>query len=524
MTSAHLMLWSSTADSMKLRVRVPGSSDTHRVATPEICNLGTLRQLLLRLLPAGTSPQSVRLSLNNRDELASASDGQTLQSAGICAGDLVYVLGDGAPTSQAPVQSRESSEDARRARCLQAAEARAGSESAVSAPANVPWAEANGGGAAGDGQDDSDYMPMDDDSPQAAASSLPPPTAPAVPELLRRVFASASAQPPQQALAPTAALGLALHAAMLDAGFVDASDAAAPLGTSACTTMQFKYALPSAPAAHIAWLRITSIGGEVVAYGGLVATPDDVLRVALPTQRYHIQNLPADAPAGALPFAQLPALWMTAKDGMAAPLLRWACLQAGLVPPIPSLLSLPEQVKHLVLGALPAQALAAVACVCRDLRFAASDEALWRALYHTEFAGAGGGGPLPHDTKAIVAARGWRVAFGFAWRARVQAQRRAAMAADMRRRRPRPHIFPVPGMPLPPVPGFPGGFPSVIGGDYDLFPGGRGGGGGFGLSGGGGGFGGGRGMFNLNPGGGRGLMGAPPHGPGRLFRQDDTPY
>lgn len=523
---------------MKLRVRVPGSSETHRVATPEVCTVGTLRALVTRLLPAGTSPTAVRLSLNNRDEVAPGADGLTLQSAGICNGDLVHVLGCATASVAVAVAAAPAREvlhsdvDARRARCLQAAQARAGGQSGVLSepgPAVVPSPSARHGDAAPSGGDgDGDVHMAEDATPEAAAavSALPPPGPPAVPAVLRQVVSQVQQATPHAALAPAAAVALALHAAMLDTGFVDVTAAPVPSETTAPHTTRFWYALPHDPATHAAWLRVSAVGGDVIAYGGLVASPDDVLRVAVPSQRF-VAALPPGAPAGSLPLAQLPALWTAAKDGIAAPLLRWAYLHAGLEPPIPSLLSLPQQVKHLVLGALPSQALATVACVCRDLRFAASDDTLWRALYDAEFGNGGGGaadGAAGEGQEAIVRARGWRVAFGAAWRARAQAQRRAAMAADMRRRRPRPHIFPVPGMPQPPVPGIPGGFPGIIGGDYDLYPGGRGAGGGAGGGGFGFGFGGGRGMYNLDPTGGRGRLGAPPHGPGRLFRDDAAPY
>ena len=497
---------------MKLRVRVPGSGETQRVATPEVCDVATLRTLLAtRLLPPGTLPATVRLSLNGRDELV-ASDSVPLQSAGICNGDLVHVLATTGLSAAAPPQAsgvaqQPLSEALRRRRCLEAAQARAGAvgePGASSVPPTRPL----------DGEGDGDDTPMADD--EAEASAMPPPAQPAVPGVLRAVFAASALSP--KSLHPATALALALHAAALDAGFVDATPSVSDALSGPAA--QFRYAL-TAGGAQLAWMRTSRVGGDVVAYGGLF-TADDVLRVAVRISD-HVLPLPADAPPEALPFSQLPALWMAAKDGLAAPLLRWACVSAGLVPPQPSLVSLAEHVKSIILGMLPPKALAATACVCKDLRFAASDENLWRAAYLAEFDGAAAGG-----YNAVVAARGWRVAFGAAWRARAQAERRAAMAAEMRRR-PRPHIFPIP---QPFVPGIPGHFPGVIGGDYDLHPfgAGRGGGGGFGFRGG-------QGMFGMGGGQPRlpfGGLPQPHHHPGSgpgyppgLFRSADddaAPY
>ena len=498
---------------MKLRVRVPGSGETHRVATPEVCDIGTLRALLAsRLLPPGTSPSSVRLSLNGRDELAAASESMPLQGAGICNGDLVYILataGAPAPPASQPGGSQPASEELRRRRCLEAAQARAGDGESASAASAPPTRQPL------DGDGDGDDTPMAED--EAEASTLPPPAQPAVPGVLRTVFAAVALPP--RSLHPATALALALHAAALDAGFVDATPSVGDALSGSAA--QFRYAL-TAGGPQAAWMRTSLVGGDVVAYGGLF-TADDVLRVAVRISDHYAQ-LPLDSLPEALPFSQLPALWMAAKDGLAAPLLRWACVAAGLVPPQPSLVSLPENVKFHILAMLPPKALAAAACVCKDLRFAASDETLWRAAYLAQFGQTSGG----HG--AVVAARGWRVAFGAAWRAKAQAERRAAMAADMRRR-PRPHIFPSPGWPQPPVPGFPGQVPGIIGGDYDLHPGGRGGGVGFGFRGG-------QGMFGM--GGGHPLLPFgglphPHHHPGSgsgsghlgLFRSADddaTPY
>jgi hypothetical protein len=495
---------------MKLRVRVPGIGETQRVATPEVCDVGSLRALLAaRLLPPGTLPASVRLSLNGRDELV-ASDSVPLTGAGIRNGDLVHVLpattglSAAAPAQVPGVSQQPLSEELRRRRCLEAAEARVGGV-AGGPPTTRPL----------DGDRDGDDTPMADD--EAEASALPPPAQPAVPAVLRAVLAASAPSP--RSLHPATALALALHAAALDSGFVDATPSVSDALSGQAP--QFRYAL-TAGGAQLAWMRTSLVGGDVIAYGGLF-TADDVLRVAVRISD-HYTTLPANAPPEALPFSQLPALWMAAKDGLAAPLLRWACLSAGLVPPQPSLVSLAEHVKSLILSMLPPKALAATACVCKDLRFAASDENLWRAAYLTEF---GHNGAAAGGYNAVVAARGWRVAFGAAWMARAQAERRAAMAAEMRRR-PRPHIFPIPNPFQSDIPGQ--RFPGVIGGDYDLHPFGRGGGGGGSF-----GFRGGQGMFGM--GGGNPIMpfgGLPqPHhhpGPGYppgLFRSADddaTPY
>jgi len=78
---------------MRLRVRLVGAAggETHRIVTPEVCDLAALRALVATRL--GLPPAAVRLSLNGTDELApGAAGGATLQAAGIAPGDLLYVL------------------------------------------------------------------------------------------------------------------------------------------------------------------------------------------------------------------------------------------------------------------------------------------------------------------------------------------------------------------------------------------------------------------------------------------------
>jgi hypothetical protein len=209
---------------MRLRARLAGGGgETHKIITPEVCDLGALRALLAsRLLPAGAPPAAVRLSLNGTDELAPGVNGATLQAAGIAPGDLVYVLpvvegGGGAAaagaaraaaapalaqlTWQAPPGARGApwaasagprfgaaaaapaptpapalplTAEQRRAACLRAAEARGGggaitaSGAAASAGASAPSATAAGTDA------DADADVMDSTDAEAAPPPAPP--------------------------------------------------------------------------------------------------------------------------------------------------------------------------------------------------------------------------------------------------------------------------------------------------------------------------------------------------------------
>ena len=104
---------------MRLRVRLAGAAggETHRVVTPEVCDLAALRTLVASRL--GMPPASVRLSLNGTDELApGAAGGATLQVAGIAPGDLLYVLPPAAQGAAAAAAVQATAADAAAAPAL----------------------------------------------------------------------------------------------------------------------------------------------------------------------------------------------------------------------------------------------------------------------------------------------------------------------------------------------------------------------------------------------------------------------
>ena len=193
---------------MRLRVRLAGAAggETHRVVTPEVCDLAALRALVATRL--GLSPAAVRLSLNGTDELApGAAGGATLQAAGIAPGDLLYVLPPAAhgaaaaapvPAAAAgaaapafapltwqqparaaayavqparPAQPAQPSAEARRAACLRALEARgAAGASAPVADSAATLASADASTAPSAADDDAM------DTAPAASDALAPPT------------------------------------------------------------------------------------------------------------------------------------------------------------------------------------------------------------------------------------------------------------------------------------------------------------------------------------------------------------
>jgi hypothetical protein len=182
-------------------------------------------------------------------------------------------------------------------------------------------------------------------------------------------------------------------------------------------------------------------------------------------------------------------VWNILKDSIALPMLTAACFSAGFQPPA-GLLTLPTEVKVILLGLLAAIDLAALGATCTELRHVTSTDGLWKPLFTTDF-------PVPPVEIADAALKkGYKWAYGHCFIERRRAEE------ERQRRRQRRYVVPG-GLPLGPRPPYypipaPRGFPGVIGGDRDRLPflpgppPGRFGGGGGGYSGFGGGGGGGK--------------------------------
>ena len=202
------------------------------------------------------------------------------------------------------------------------------------------------------------------------------------------------------------------------------------------------------------------------------------------------------------------ALLNSVADTVVAPTLRVVRDAAGL-PPLPSLLTLPEEVKEHVVccvaaacvadaqrnppparpseeqappprASVAARTLVSLAQTSRHLAAAADTEAAWRTVLDADF----------RDWRLREEARqGDGATLRVVYRALLAAEKRSHRERGNFLRMLQTQRAPPPRAPFPPPRGgVPGGFPGMIGGDYDRFPGG--GGGGFGGGFGGGGFGG----------------------------------
>lgn len=213
----------------------------------------------------------------------------------------------------------------------------------------------------------------------------------------------------------------------------------------------------SSAAAPTATLRVSFLGSHVVAAACADAKPQaEVFRVTLKATDH------VDAGAPSPRFLDPRGSLASFHDQLARPLYISMLADLGIEFEA-HLLSLPLDLRTVILEKLDAPELAMLMCTCRELRVSCSDDATWAALVRRAFP-AQASAP---STQADANRRGWFTVFGEKTRERREIEQRRRESAGRSLRVP-PHLPPYPGGPpfFPRSPGIPG----IIGGDYDLLP------------------------------------------------------
>ena len=158
------------------------------------------------------------------------------------------------------------------------------------------------------------------------------------------------------------------------------------------------------------------------------------------------------------------ALWAKVKEAMAAKLFEAAEAQlAGILSP-GTLMSLPADVKRRIAENLDAYGLAYCACTCKELRAVCSDDELWARLLQTDF------DVLPMPARTGISSRSLYNKHAMRRSAEREERLRMESYHPMPGRLPRHGFVPDPDRDI--YAGIPGHVPGIIGGDYDLWPGG----------------------------------------------------
>lgn len=255
---------------------------------------------------------------------------------------------------------------------------------------------------------------------------------------------------------------IALHAALVDAGFLAANPPGCSLGflkdwaSGALPTLTVKYTLPEivsvlpvAEEGKIVVLNYSLMPNFVMIYGCVPGAQSEVHRLCL--------ELPKLAPllyldsndVGEVEEKEILDLWRVLKDEMCLPLMVSLCRLNGLPLP-PCLMALPGDLKAKILEFVPGVDLARVECTCKELGDLAADDNLWKTKCELEFKACGENSRL---------SKNWKQKFVAAWTVKVAASKRL-------QKRPSPRFWSYgwgsnPHGPL--------NFP-VIGGDSDRLP------------------------------------------------------
>ncbi|KAL3150240.1 hypothetical protein ABBQ32_000098 [Trebouxia sp. C0010 RCD-2024] len=429
---------------MMTRLRIKTSDGKlERITLPNNSTLRELKELIARDVLHNSGTTSVKLSLNNKVELEGTPK-DTLQAAGICSGDLLWVMGpanhktSGASSDRLGKPNTNTSVPGSAPKPAKSATTRKNAAVPSEASAQISCLSSF--------EEDAVQIPKQDgERPEAK---------PSYPELLQRVLDSCPEATPR----PHQLMLLTVHAVMLETGMQLAhqdSKYALPDGTlSRCSNVcQLEYVLQQRQQQEVCEIKYIGLGAGLACIAAFNGSQVVTLNVSL-THHLHV---PRQQPQGGhselatSAFTDLQQLWTELKDRLALKVFASLRQSAGLPPPL-GLLSLPTELKTKILSSLQAQDLAVMECCCTELRRLASTDLFWQPLFHMEF-----GFVTSYEGYQAIQ-RGWQHVYALKYVDR-EARRQQS------RRRPRLTAFPGRGIFAPPGP--PAG---ITGGDYDRLP------------------------------------------------------
>ncbi|PKU80804.1 F-box protein SKIP22-like [Dendrobium catenatum] len=407
---------------MKLRIRSTVTKETIRIDIPNSSSLSDVKTLISSNLSSTTPipPESIHLSLNRTDEIASAPD-ESLHALGLTSGDLLFYSIDSSLNSitetlnQSPASPVENL------------------TSFSSAP----------------------EPPADDMEVESESKPFVQEKAASVPCFLRRIMETEKGK-------INGNMGLTvvtIHAVFLESGFVacgGGGGSSLPEGFSMASQVSVKYTLPNLISCgnledvKNVILKFSSVGNYVFIYGCLVGARPDVYHLSLDSSKLAPLLASAVNELSAQEQEDVFQLWKIVKDRLSIPLLIDICQKNGLPLP-PCFTRLPTDLKIMILEFLPGIDLARAACACSELRYLSSNDELWKRRFLEEFemfvAGSTGGT--------------WKDKFARLWvrRKKSRMDRDNALVPYIRS----PRVIPLPW--IPGAQRFP-----MIGGDYDRFP------------------------------------------------------
>ncbi|KAG6483658.1 putative F-box protein At1g23770 [Zingiber officinale] len=469
---------------MKLRIRSMATKETLRIEAPNSCSINNLKTLVARALSTAAStssilPESVRLSLNRKDELFASSDQDSLQAIGLTSGDLIYfsIASDSqtlAPSASCrpspmgisnlhPVSLMDNLGDDGDA----SVSLRSVNLALLSSPVHASKVNADSSSI---GQvlvpDNStaiatepivsqlEEIIQEDDKMEVDVEDMITGKSFSVPCFLERVMEAEKGETE----GILGRLVITIQAVFLESGFV-VNDGGSGYGSrlpegwsSKASNFSIHYTLPELTEARdgrnakAAILRFSVMGNYATVYGFLSGAHPDVYRVCF--------DLPKLAPILSSSFDSLSGseeeeifeLWKVVKDMLSLPLLIDLCHKNGLQSPACFML-LPTDLKIMIFEFLSGIDVSKVGCTCSELRFLSSNNDLWKKKFLEEFGDV--------DERLLIG-RSWKDKYANYWVRKKNADKRTERNIfTMRNTRFDPFI--------------PQRFP-MMGGDYDRFP------------------------------------------------------
>lgn len=427
---------------MKLRVRNTESKQTPKIEVPNPCSLPELKQVVAQAV--GSSPSSLRLSLNRHDELHASSPQVSLASLGVTAGDLIfYTLAPAGSSSQAPASDPQSHPQSSIQGPAQIEREnpgqRLGETLGPSPPIQAITTEENPSRVQGKSLDfyaeESDLgnlvsekrrclgeglnaqkgegkeqvsgpatMEIDAGSVRLAEKKF------SLPCFLKRVLKEVLGEGLGEDGGGHKLIVVAVHAVLVESGFVGFDSVSgmrvdrfhlSDEWPSVGITVSLCYSLPeilgnrshNSSLTEMVLIKLQSLGNFVNVYGSLANDGSGPYRVCLDKNKV-LPTLSSLMGENGDPESEISELWRIVKDGLAFPLLIDLRAKTGLAPP-PCFMSLPPELKMKTLELLPANELAKLECVCKELQNLSCNDELWRKKFVEEY---GSGSAQPGNT------------------------------------------------------------------------------------------------------------------------------
>ncbi|KAH0724331.1 F-box protein SKIP22-like [Solanum tuberosum] len=463
---------------MKLRIRCFETKETIKIdVQSSSCTLQELKNRISQALPSSSTPNSVHLSLNRKDELQSSEE-DTLQSIGITSGDLIFFtqnpIGFSISTEthipklkKSDTQIVQESEIVKKLDTQIVQESETVKEMDTQIDQSEPHETKTQNSIPG-GEEMEEFMEVDDNGDYSDVNFT---KSFSVPGFLRKVFTEELND--DDGSRDHKLLVVAVHAVFVESGFVLLD----PITFTEVSVSQFLkywssgsrktlfYTLPevidhvkggNCNVIHCIELKYQSLGKFFIAHGSLSGGGSvSTFRVTLnEDQLVPFLNVVwancglNEVVDGDFGEKEVFVFWRNVKDGLVLPLLIDLCEKSGLVLP-PCFTRLPTDLKLKILESLPGVEIAKVSCLSSELRYLGSSDDLWKKKYAGQFGDGAISGEGGH----------WKEKFVKSWESRKRRKviNRRRVVDGLRILGGR-HPFPVPWM------------PHVIGGDYDLFP------------------------------------------------------